>query len=200
MARYVGVLNEESAIGNLSRYQGPLSVLVSTTAAVGSLLHANLLEKIQAHRFDGLSIHLLFVKPGVSPTPNVYVNLARLMAKTNWTLLFLSDSTRPILSGLHRAASGLDLDARNGPIILTTGSIHYPFPLSTAILIKRDSYLWCTERIFFDPSRDSNWNECLWQMTLETYGMLDVIKLPSKFDTSKGAEQPTTMLEVCQRV
>ena len=200
MARYVEILDEESAIGNLSRYKGPLSILVGTTAAVGSSLHAKLLEKIQAYKIDGLSIHLLFVEPRVSPTPNVYLNLARLMAKTNWTLLFLSDSTRPILSGLHRAVSGLDLDARNGPIILTTGSTLYPFPSSTAILVKRDSNLWCTERIFLNPSRDSNWDECLWQMTLETYGTLDIVKLPSTIDTSKGVEQSNTVLEVRQRI
>src|SRR6266542_2553988 len=95
VARYVGILGEELAIGNLSRCKGPFSVLISTTAAVGSPSHANILERLQAYRTDGLSIHLLFIKPNVSPTPNVYLNLARLMAKTNWTLLLSTDSIRP---------------------------------------------------------------------------------------------------------
>ena len=151
--------------------KGPISVLVTTAALQSSPSHSKLLRQIKTYSdVTGLSIHLLFVRPDFSPTPNLYMNLARLMAPTNWTLLFPGDTSHPTAYNLHQSVTQLNLENMEDPFILTFGSNSYPFPSLSPVLIKRAHGFWCTERMFLNVSRMSDWDECLWQIALETFG------------------------------
>jgi hypothetical protein len=158
--------------GHIDHYRkGPISVLVTTAALPGSPSHSELLRKIKTYSgVIGLSIHLLFVQPDFSPTPNLYMNLARLMAPTNWTILFPGDTSHPTAYDLHQSVTQLNLENVEDPFVLTFGSNSYPFPSLSPVLIKRAHSFWCTERIFLNVSRMSDWDECLWQIALETFG------------------------------
>ena len=151
--------------------KGPISVLVTTTAVPSSPSHSELLRKIRTYSgITGLSVHLLFVQPDLSPTPNLYMNLARLVSTTNWTFLFPGDASHPTASDLYQSVTRLSLENVEDPIVLTPGSNSYPFPSLSPILIKRAHSFWCTERMFLNVSRMSDWDECLWQVALETFG------------------------------
>lgn len=152
-------------------HEGPISILVTTVALPGSPVHDQLLKKIKSYAgITRLSIHLLFVQSSFSPTPNVYMNLARLMATTNSTLLFPGDTSQPTAYNLYQSVKKLSSKNAEDPVVLTFGSNSYPFPSLSPVLIQRAHSFWCTERIFLNVSRKSDWDECLWQIALETYG------------------------------
>lgn len=52
----------------------------------------------------------------------------------------------------------------------------------TPVLILRHHDFWCTERPFIDVSRSKDWDDCLWQLHLETGG--DLVSL----DAGSGRE------------
>ena len=49
----------------------------------------------------------------------------------------------------------------------------YPYSPLSPLVLSRENPLWCTERFFPDVSRSADWQECLWQMWLETFGEID---------------------------
>ena len=167
----LSILNSRSIDGYP---KGPISILVTTAAQPGSPSHRNLLTKIKSHSVvGGLSIHLLFTQSHSLPTPNLYLNLARLMAATNWTLLFPGDASKPMAYNFHQSVTRLVLESAEGteaPVVMTLGSKSYPFPSLSPVLIKRAHSFWCTERLFLNVSRKSDWDECLWQLALEKVG------------------------------
>ncbi len=59
-------------------------------------------------------------------------------------------------------------------MIATTKGRHATPAVLSPMLILRDHPLWCTERFAFVPapsaSRTVDWDACLWQVQLETFG------------------------------
>lgn len=161
---------------------GSVSLLITTTAAPSSMVHKMLLNKIRNIRshpvFTGLSIHILHVPSGQPKSPNMYLNLARLFAMTEWTLLFPSDVSTQLHSQLYANIASRQLASEQAHL-LTSKSPNYPFHPLSPLLLARNRNFWCTERFFLDNSRASDWDECLWQLSLETFGEIKILDVKS---------------------
>ena len=146
------------------------------------MAHKALLIKIRNIRshaiFIGLSIHILHVPSGQPKSPNMYLNLARLFALTKWTLLFPSDISAQLHSQLYAHIDSRQL-ASEQAYLLTSKAPTYPFHPLSPLLLARDRDFWCTERLFFENSRASNWDECLWQLSLENFGEIKILDVGS---------------------
>jgi hypothetical protein len=115
--------------------------------------------------------------------PNVFLNLARLFAPTYVVLLVPgTPSQRPPPT----AISSFFTEQIRDPIIVRAGTAgpragvaadkRRPTapPVLAPVLIPRNHPQWCTERFAFVPApvsgRAADWDTCLWQMQLETFG------------------------------
>ena len=159
---------------------GSISLLITTTAAPSSVAHKTLLNRIRNIRshaiFIGLSIHILHVPPGQLKSPNMYLNLARLFALTEWTLLFPSDISVQLHPQFYAHIDSGQL-ASEQVHLLTSKAPTYPFHPLSPLLLARDRDFWCTERFFLDSVRVSDWDECLWQLSLETFGEIKILDI-----------------------
>ncbi|KAJ3802953.1 hypothetical protein GGU11DRAFT_386701 [Lentinula aff. detonsa] len=105
-------------------------------------------------------------------SPNVYLNLARLLASTSYTMLFPGNMSLVAsdLTMTKMPASGI----RSAITVVTSGNrVTYPPPPLSPILVQRDHPCWCTERFTFSNSRILNWDQCLTQFWLDSYGHVD---------------------------
>lgn len=161
---------------------GSVSLLITTTAAPSSMAHKRLLIKIRNIRshaiFIGLSIHILHVPSGQPKSPNMYLNLARLFALTEWTLLFPSDMSAQLHPQLYAHIDSRQL-ASEQVYLLTSKAPTYPFDPLSPLLLARDRDFWCTERLFLENARTPDWDECLWQISLETFGEIKILDIES---------------------
>ena len=161
---------------------GSVSLLITTTAAPSSMAHKKLLIKIRNLRlhivFISFSIHILHVSPGQPNSPNMYLNLARLFAMTEWTLLYPSDTFAQLHPQLYGNIASRQL--ASDQIHILTSRVHiYPFYPLSPLLLARDRGFWCTERFFLENFRVSDWDECLWQLSLETFGEINILDVKS---------------------
>jgi hypothetical protein len=160
---------------------GSVSLLITTTAAPSSMAHKSLLIKIRNIRshavFIGLSIHILHIPSGQPKSPNMYLNLARLFALTEWTLLYPSDISVQLHPQLCAHVDSPQL--ANEQVYILTSKATYPFHPLSPLLLARDRNFWCTERFFLGNSRVFNWDECLWQLSLETFGETKILDVES---------------------
>lgn len=143
-----------------------------------------------------MSIHLLHVKQVDVKLPNLYLNLARLLAVGDWTLLMPGG---PHNSSLTEQNSPVNFEAKLGAYLLTSGGHTYPFPDLSPLLIRKDSNFWCTGRFFPGGSRSLDWNECLWQLHLEMTGktaIVDVAQSNGKADPTEGPLNPDVSLPI----
>lgn len=119
-----------------------------------------------------LALHTLHLDPKTPDAPNVFLNLARLFAPTRTVLL---------VPGTPAPPQTLPPLVLTGPVIITaapqkTADKGRPETPLAPVLIPRDHPLWCTERFAFVPvythtsPRAADWDACLWQLKLETYG------------------------------
>ena len=97
------------------------------------MAHKSLLIKIRnirSHAFYiGLSIHILHVPSGQPKSPNMYLNLARLFALTEWTMLFPSDISAQMHPQFYAHVDSPQV--ANEQVYLLTSKATYPFhPLS----------------------------------------------------------------------
>ncbi|KAJ3988502.1 hypothetical protein F5890DRAFT_424135 [Lentinula detonsa] len=105
-------------------------------------------------------------------SPNVYLNLARLLASTSYTMLFPGNMSLVAsdLTMTKMPTSGI----RSAITVVTSGNrVTYPPPSLSPILVQRDHPCWCTERFTFSNSRILNWDQCLTQFWLDSYGHVD---------------------------
>ena len=163
---------------------GPISLVVLTRKpptsnraplrpALANLLHHPMLNASR------LALHTLHLGPTTPDAPSVFLNLARLFAPTRTVLLVPGNPAPP--QTLHTTVWPSAIQA---PIIVNvqTSTVAPPrdkgrpqIPLAP-VLIPRDHPLWCTERFAFVPAythtspRAADWEACLWQVQLETYG------------------------------
>jgi len=142
-------------------------LLLTTTVTRPSSGYDILLEKLHAGLYPSLSVHLLFVEPQTDDSPNMYLNIARLFAPTARVVLFPGNLSALPPPDIYSPILVHPLSDLHQPAILS-GAASWPFPLLSPVVLHRDHSLWCTERFFFSGSRAANWEECLWQLSLET--------------------------------
>ncbi|KAH9062338.1 hypothetical protein EDB87DRAFT_1606459 [Lactarius vividus] len=131
-----------------------------------------------------LALHTLHLGPTTPDAPNGFLNLARLFAPTRTVLLVPGIPAPPQMP--PTTIWPFSIPHLQGPVIInarastaapprTAGKGQSQTPLSP-VLIPRDHPLWCSERFAFVPAythtspRAADWEACLWQVQLETYG------------------------------
>ncbi|GBE81502.1 hypothetical protein SCP_0312310 [Sparassis crispa] len=177
-----------------TRWKGPISLLLTTTAVPSSPEHEMLLRRLSALQTKSsllnstLSAHVLHLAPNTPDNPNAFLNLARLFAQTarvalfpgNFTTappktLYASVLTQPTVSSAAMIPPPQARPHAQRPVVLTTrGQTGFPFSPLAPLVLNRDDPLWCTERFFPALSRAADWEECLWQVWLENFGDIDV--------------------------
>ncbi|THH14468.1 hypothetical protein EW146_g5865 [Bondarzewia mesenterica] len=164
-------------------WQGPVSLLVVThtmsPSNEPSTLHQKILGVLKNMPWNvSFSCHLMHLGPAHGDYPNAFLNIARLFAPTASVLLFpgnLSLAPPPTLY-----SSLVSLTQSPTLVSITSGtSAAYPFSPFSPVFLPRDHPLWCTERFFDSPSRASDWNECLWQLWLESFGNVHILSEPN---------------------
>ncbi len=154
--------------------------MVVTAVIPASPLHEDLLkvikQSIPPRLIAGTSVHILHIGDNHIESPNLYLNLARMFASTDWILMYPGDLGKPLSQKISESISQEKRDA--GIYIFAANSDNYPFPTLSPLLLESTRDFWCTERHFVGISRVSDWNECLWQVSLETTGNIDLVDVP----------------------
>jgi hypothetical protein len=128
-----------------------------------------------------LALHTLHLDPTTPDAPNVFLNLARLFAPTRTVLLIPGTPAPPqTLPNTAWPSAVTDpiiiKDRESTPAPPKTADKGRPETPLAPVLIPRDHPMWCTERFAFVPAythtspRAADWEACLWQVKLETYG------------------------------
>ncbi|KAI0743837.1 hypothetical protein C8Q80DRAFT_863243 [Daedaleopsis nitida] len=182
-----------------SRWTGPISLLVVTTAIPRSPEHNALLVKLAQIHHDQpslkntLSVHVLHLDPATDVHPNAFLNLARLLSSSPGVVLFPGNLSyappknlyKTLLSQQPTSSSALTpgRTRKRRPVILTTKDhTSFPFAPLAPLVMARDEPTWCTERFFAGMSRAADWEECLWQVWLANFGDVEV-KLVQGWET-----------------
>jgi len=162
---------------------GPISLLITTTMMHSSATHQKLLEKlsdlkaylpVQVAQF--LSLHILYINPKSSESPNAYLNLARLFSRTDHVMLFPGNlSILPPPTLFETVSSQLQRRPTRLAIISNQNDT---FPTLAPTLVSNNHSTWCTERFFLSSSRDFDWDACLWQLWLNSFGDVTYLSDP----------------------
>ncbi|KAG1734761.1 uncharacterized protein EDB91DRAFT_1250876 [Suillus paluster] len=161
----------------LTNWQGPMSlVIVTVSAQLGSTDRLNMLKRFpelmdlyDTRASSGLSFHVLQVSSSSGGSANAYLNVARLLAPTDRVVLFPDGlpshlSSDNVYNSIVRSTSPL-------PLVLGNNSRRiYPFAPMSPVVLPKDYSSWCTERFSLFRSRSLDWDDCLWQLWLESGG------------------------------
>ncbi|KAF8843014.1 hypothetical protein BDN67DRAFT_964899, partial [Paxillus ammoniavirescens] len=116
--------------------------------------------------------------------------MARFFAQTSQVILFPDGIPNPEASSHASWLDKLPVEISH-PVVLGNGT-HKAFslrPLSPVVL-PRDHPVWCTERFYLFGSRTLDWEDCLWQLWLESAGDAASIAVPHVVDGSKNTTAP----------
>lgn len=120
------------------------------------------------HGSSGLSLHIIRVFSSSGGSANAYLNLARLLAPTNRVVLFPDGLPSHLSNNLY---SSIVLSTSPLPLVLGNDDHGaYPFPPMSPVVLPKDYPTWCTERFSLFQSRSLDWEDCLWQLWLESSG------------------------------
>ncbi|KAG1890389.1 hypothetical protein F4604DRAFT_1710334 [Suillus subluteus] len=146
-------------ITTLATWSGPMSLVVVTSARSASLIRMSSF---------GLSFHVLQVSSSSGGSANAYLNVARLLAPTDRVVLFPDGLPSHLSSNLY---SSIIRSTSLQPLILGNNSRRtYPFAPMSPVILPKDYPTWCTERFSLFRSRSLDWEDCLWQLWLESAG------------------------------
>ncbi|KAG1815959.1 uncharacterized protein BJ212DRAFT_1430748 [Suillus subaureus] len=154
-------------ITTLATWSGPISLVIVTSARSGSTDHLTLLKRFpeltsifDTHASFGLSFHVLQASSSSGGSANAYLNVARLLAPTDRVVLFPDGLPSHLSSNLY-----------SSPLVLGNNSRRtYPFAPMSPVVLPKDYPTWCTERFSLFQSRSLDWEDCLWQLWLESAG------------------------------
>lgn len=168
-------------------YSGSISLLVKTNLDSSSSAYGELLRSIVSNLNstaignDYLNVHILSTNASSSSySPNAYLNLARIFAISDNVLLFPGNGlalrkfflNASLPAHLFNTITS-DAESSNQPTIISSSNIaKYTFkdqPLAP-IAMPRDYAVWCTERGFITPTRNSDWEQCLIQLWMDRFG------------------------------
>ncbi|KAJ7497396.1 hypothetical protein FB451DRAFT_1120874 [Mycena latifolia] len=150
---------------------GPTSLVITTQTQPRSVMHQQLLQRLKTLQVvSGLSVHLIHVMND-HYHPSAYLNLARLFATSPIVMLFPANLSNVLPTQFHsRLTSQLHHPIRKPVLVTSTATSPFSIPGLTPVIIPRNYPLWCTERAFL-VSRTSDWDDCLWQLWLQEYGL-----------------------------
>ncbi|KAI0356220.1 hypothetical protein OH77DRAFT_1589227 [Trametes cingulata] len=179
-----------------AEWRGPVSLLVTTTAAPESPQHREMVNKLAALQRkhpplrQTFFVHLLHLDPATDVHPNAFLNIARLLAPSPRVVLFPGNLSSAPPKTLYRtllhqqpySSSAMTSSGRTRgrrPAVLTDGErTSFPFVPLAPLVLARDDSTWCTERFFAGMSRAADWEECLWQVWLANFGDLEIRQVP----------------------
>lgn len=120
-----------------------------------------------------MSVHILHLEANAPDNPNAFLNLARLFAQTSTVALFPGNLSVVPPKTFSRSLFSKRLPPK--PVIYSMrGQTTYPFSSLSPLILERDDPLWCSERFFPYTTRSTDWNDCLWQIWLETFGDVEM--------------------------
>ncbi|KAH8119397.1 hypothetical protein DFH11DRAFT_1501983 [Phellopilus nigrolimitatus] len=163
--------------------QGPSSVVVVTEMDPRQAQSSINALKAPSGVSDMASFHIIHQLPHEIRTSNSYLNLARMFARTRYVVLFPSSTETSIPKGLNiklaAQMSALNASRLVSPFALSsskfTANSPIPFPPLAPVFVEQTYPIWCSERFFTAPSRAVDWEECLWQFWLNSYGSLSTL-------------------------
>ena len=151
--------------------------LVVTTTLPSNTVRQTLIQTIadlsSRSLNSSLFLHLLHLDRATAENPNAFLNIARLFAPTYSVLLVPGNHSAAPWAGLHGTLMSSLIISSQVPTVVGNSS-SYPFNPLSPVLLPRDYPTWCTERFFPPLSRAADWDECLWQLWLETFGTVDL--------------------------
>jgi hypothetical protein len=166
--------------------QGPLSIVLVTDSdpqeSEWLIRKLKRLPNLKARA----NVHVLQRMVHQHRSSNSYLNIARLFAKTRFvTLLPTSTSVPASLYGatIAHIEKTQNQSQLSYPVVLappkTTRNSLIPFQPLSPLLVEQQYPVWCSERFFSSPTREDDWEECLWQFWLNSYGMLRSLPEPN---------------------
>ncbi|OJT09291.1 hypothetical protein TRAPUB_14288 [Trametes pubescens] len=179
-----------------AEWRGPISLLVTTTAPPFSKQHTTLVAKLAAMQRkhpplkQTFFVHLLHLDPATEVHPNAFLNIARLLAPSPRVVLFPGNLSAVPPKTLHSlllhqqptSSSAMTPRGRprgRKPAVLTDNErTSFPFAALAPVVLARDDVTWCSERFFAGMTRAADWEECLWQVWLASFGGLEVRQVP----------------------
>ncbi|KAG2345672.1 hypothetical protein BDR05DRAFT_930332 [Suillus weaverae] len=161
-------------LATLTTWSGSISLVVVTSARSGSTgstmlkRFPELISLFDTHASFGLSFHVLQVSSSSGGSANAYLNVARLLAPTDRVVLFPDGLPSHFSSNLY---SSIIRSTSPQPLLLGNNSRRtYPFAPMSPVVLPKDYPTWCTERFSLFRSRSLDWEDCLWQLWLESAG------------------------------
>ncbi|KAL1942530.1 hypothetical protein VTO73DRAFT_6132 [Trametes versicolor] len=179
-----------------AEWRGPISLLVTTTAAPSSKQHTALVMKLAGiqRKHPPLKrtffVHLLHMGPATEAHPNAFLNIARLLAPSPRVVLFPGNLSAVPPKTLHslllhqQPTSSSAMTSRGRPrgrkpaVLTDDERTSFPFAALAPVVLARDDATWCSERFFAGMTRAADWEECLWQVWLASFGDLEVRPVP----------------------
>ncbi|KAJ7076396.1 hypothetical protein B0H15DRAFT_790624, partial [Mycena belliarum] len=155
----------------VTQWSGPVSLAMITQTRPRSTMHHALLQRLGAlHGLPGFSLHLVHVMND-QHHPSTYLNLARLFATTSTVMLFPADISNVLPARFHNTLiAQISLPVRKPLLISETATSAFTIPGLTPVILPRHYQLWCNEKAFL-ASRTSEWDDCLWHLWLEEFGL-----------------------------
>ncbi|KAK7005602.1 hypothetical protein R3P38DRAFT_3038506 [Favolaschia claudopus] len=160
-----------------SRWPGPISLVLVTASQPHSTSHRQLLKRLNNIKsrpsLTGVSLHLMHSLDR-QYSPSAYLNLARLFANSRTVMLFPANLTNVLPSNAYKMLSLQNRPPVKQPLLLTPSAPSaFSVPDLTPMIIPRHYPVWCSERAI-SASRASDWDDCVWQLWLEEYGLRHV--------------------------
>lgn len=165
---------------------GPISVVVSTNKTPETVL-----TKLKGFQhpiwFSGnMAVHIVQKSPQSTNPSNSYLNIARLLAHTQYVLLFPSSPPLHLLETIYNRSISKIIsnksETKHPHLIVPeklTSHTSFPFHFSPPLLLEQSHPIWCSERFFTAPSREEDWEECIWQFWLNSHGSLQSFNIPN---------------------
>lgn len=80
-------------------------------------------------------------------------------------------------------------------IVSNEADANFPFHSLTPVVLPQNRTMWCTERGFISTSREVQWETCLWQIWLDTFGNLTLLRAPG-WDRTEFLSLPANTTKV----
>ncbi|KAF7361807.1 hypothetical protein MVEN_00524900 [Mycena venus] len=187
-----------SLVSWASQWTGPISLVMVTATRPHSVSHQQLLQRLKSFRdhpsLSRLSLHLVHAM-GDQHSPSAYLNLARLFATSRTVMLFPANLLNALPSDFYSTLSSrIAHPPRKPALVTTTVTSAFSIPDLTPVILPQNYPLWCTERAFL-ASRALDWDDCIWQLWLEEYGLgqVNITFAVNTENLASGAVEPASL-------
>ncbi|KAG8689993.1 hypothetical protein FRC08_010715 [Ceratobasidium sp. 394] len=160
------------------------SILITTSHTPRSAAHRQLVRRTQEiveRKHRSKSTVILISASAYLSNPNTYINLARLFSKSPWTLL-APPERHPLLptGDFSNAVLRMELHVQtvDSRMLFDTSDLEGN-SYANALLVPRDSPIWCPEQEFFTRA-GQEWMECTRHFLLYYEGGLNKTQEPGQ--------------------